>query len=48
MVRRLTLLAAALFGVVAGIGGYTFIYAKGGSYLTTDPAASANCPGLSV
>jgi len=43
MVRRLTLLAAALFGVVAGIGGYTFIYAKGGSYLTNDPAACANC-----
>jgi cytochrome c nitrite reductase small subunit len=32
-----------LAGLVAGIGGYTFIYAKGASYLTNDPAACANC-----
>ena len=31
------------FGAAAGIGGYTFIYAKGYSYLTNDPAACANC-----
>jgi cytochrome c nitrite reductase small subunit len=31
------------FGVVLGIGGYTFIYARGYSYLTNDPAACANC-----
>jgi cytochrome c nitrite reductase small subunit len=38
------LLAAAIFGgVAAGIGGYTFVYAKGYSYLTNDPAACANC-----
>ena len=30
-------------GAAAGIGGYTFIYAKGYSYLTNDPAACANC-----
>lgn len=30
-------------GVAAGVGGYTFVYAKGGSYLTNDPAACANC-----
>jgi cytochrome c nitrite reductase small subunit len=30
-------------GAAAGIGGYTFIYAKGSSYLTNDPAACANC-----
>lgn len=30
-------------GLVAGVGGYTFLYAKGGSYLTNDPAACANC-----
>jgi cytochrome c nitrite reductase small subunit len=35
-------LGAAL-GVVLGIGGYTFIYAKGYSYLTNDPGACANC-----
>lgn len=31
------------FGSVAGVGSYTFIYAKGASYLTNDPAACANC-----
>jgi cytochrome c nitrite reductase small subunit len=30
-------------GLAAGIAGYTFVYAKGGSYLTNDPAACANC-----
>lgn len=33
----------ALAGLTAGVGGYTFLYAKGGSYLTNDPAACANC-----
>jgi cytochrome c nitrite reductase small subunit len=36
------LLAVAL-GLAAGVGGYTFIYARGASYLTNDPAACANC-----
>ncbi len=31
------------FGAAAGIGGFTFIYAKGYSYLTNDPGACANC-----
>jgi cytochrome c nitrite reductase small subunit len=35
--------AAAALGVAAGVGLYTFAYAKGGSYLTDDPAACANC-----
>jgi cytochrome c nitrite reductase small subunit len=30
-------------GIVVGIGSYTFIYAKGASYLTNNPAACANC-----
>jgi cytochrome c nitrite reductase small subunit len=30
-------------GIAAGIGGYTFSYAKGLSYLSTDPAACGNC-----
>jgi cytochrome c nitrite reductase small subunit len=30
-------------GLLAGIGAYTFLYAKGASYLTNDPAACANC-----
>jgi cytochrome c nitrite reductase small subunit len=33
----------AAIGLAAGVGGYTFIYARGGSYLTNDPAACANC-----
>ena len=37
------LVAAALVGVLVGIGSYTFLYAKGYSYLTNDPAACANC-----
>lgn len=30
-------------GVFVGIGVFTFIYAKGYSYLTNDPSACANC-----
>jgi cytochrome c nitrite reductase small subunit len=30
-------------GVAAGLGAYTFAYARGWSYLTNDPAACANC-----
>jgi cytochrome c nitrite reductase small subunit len=33
----------SLIGVACGVGGYTFIYAKGASYLTNNPAACANC-----
>jgi cytochrome c nitrite reductase small subunit len=36
-------LAAAVVGVATGIGGYTFVYARGWSYLTNDPRACANC-----
>jgi cytochrome c nitrite reductase small subunit len=35
-------LAVAL-GVFAGVGMYTFGYAKGASYLSTDPKACVNC-----
>jgi cytochrome c nitrite reductase small subunit len=37
------LVTAAAIGVAVGVGGYTFVYAKGASYLTNDPAACANC-----
>jgi cytochrome c nitrite reductase small subunit len=40
---RAVVLAAAFVGLVAGIGSYTFVYAKGYSYLTNDPRACANC-----
>jgi cytochrome c nitrite reductase small subunit len=42
-VRAGMLGAAALFGVATGLGAYTFVYARGYSYLTDDPAACANC-----
>lgn len=32
-----------LAGLVIGLGMYTFVYAKGYSYLTTDPQACTNC-----
>jgi cytochrome c nitrite reductase small subunit len=37
------MVASILVGVTAGLGAYTFVYAKGYSYLTNDPAACANC-----
>jgi len=37
------ILAAATLGAAIGVGAYTFAYAKGGSYLTDNPAACANC-----
>ena len=36
-------LAAAGVGLAIGISGFTFVYAKGASYLTDDPQACANC-----
>ena len=36
-------ITAAAIGVAAGIGGYTFMYGQGASYLTNNPAACANC-----
>jgi cytochrome c nitrite reductase small subunit len=37
------ILAGMALGVAAGVGGYTFLYARGASYLTNDPSACANC-----
>ena len=36
-------LIGGLSGAAAGIGGFTFIYARGASYLGHDSAACANC-----
>lgn len=41
--RTLPLILTVAIGVAAGIGGYTFQYARGLSYLSTDPAACVNC-----
>lgn len=35
--------ASALLGAAIGLGGFTFVYARGASYLTNDPRACANC-----
>jgi cytochrome c nitrite reductase small subunit len=37
------IIAGAVMGLAVGIGAYTFVYAKGSSYLTDDPGACANC-----
>ena len=39
----LVLLAAVLVGMTLGLGLYTFVYAKGYSYVTDDPNACGNC-----
>ena len=38
-----SLLASVLIGVTLGLGGYTFVAAKGASYLSDDPAVCMNC-----
>ncbi len=35
--------AAIAVGMLSGIGGYTFFYAEGLSYLSADPGVCANC-----
>src|SRR6187402_920515 len=37
------LLLGTLAGVLLGVGAYTFHFAEGLSYLSSDPAACANC-----
>lgn len=39
----LPILAGVAVGLAAGLAAYTFVYAKGYSYLLDDPAACANC-----
>jgi cytochrome c nitrite reductase small subunit len=41
--RRLLLIGAISAGLMVGLGAFTFVYARGYSYLTNDPAACANC-----
>ena len=46
IVKRLgtaVVVVAAVIGVALGVGAYTFVYARGASYLTNDPNACANC-----
>lgn len=39
----LPLVAAAMIGILAGIGGFTFVYGDGAAYLSNDPKACTNC-----
>lgn len=41
--KPLLIILSVTIGLAVGIGGYTFIYAKGYSYLTNNPASCANC-----
>ena len=41
--NRAIALASAFVGLLIDIGSFTFVYAKGYSYLTNDPRACANC-----
>lgn len=38
-----TIAAGAVVGMALGLGAYTFLYAKGASYMTNDPEACKNC-----
>ena len=40
---RATLIVGLVVGLAIGLGMYTFVYAKGYSYLTNDPNACQNC-----
>ena len=40
---KIALILAVLVGALLGLGGYTFIYAKGYSYLSNNPSACTNC-----
>ena len=41
--NRRSVVVAALLGIVVGVGLFTFRYAEGLSYFSTDPRACANC-----
>jgi cytochrome c nitrite reductase small subunit len=41
--RAATLVVGILAGIFIGLGLYTFVYARGYSYLTNNPKACANC-----
>ena len=43
LTRTAVLGAAVVVGLATGLASYTFVYARGYSYLTNDPAACVNC-----
>ncbi len=42
-VQRAGLVLCVALGALAGLGGFTFHYARGTSYMTSDPKACVNC-----
>ena len=38
-----TVVLGVVIGLAVGVSGFTFVYAKGASYITNDPAACVNC-----
>jgi cytochrome c nitrite reductase small subunit len=40
---RIIIATAVMVGIAVGVGGYTFVYARGYSYVSNDPRACANC-----
>lgn len=42
-IPALKLVMVVLIGIATGIGSYSFVYAKGYSYMLNDPRACANC-----
>lgn len=43
MLRLLPAVAGSAVGIAVALGAYTFLYARGHSYLSNDPRACANC-----
>jgi cytochrome c nitrite reductase small subunit len=43
MLKLLPLVTGSALGILAAVGGYTFLYARGYSYLSNDPQGCANC-----
>jgi cytochrome c nitrite reductase small subunit len=41
--EKMVVVCGALLGVLLGVGGFTFNYAEGLSYLSADPKACVNC-----
>jgi cytochrome c nitrite reductase small subunit len=43
MKSAILVVVGILLGLAGGVGGYTFLYAEGASYMTNDPEACTNC-----
>lgn len=39
----IAIIVGVLLGITVGVGAFTFVYARGASYLTNDPLACKNC-----